>query len=167
MRNDLASAAEAKIGALFLNGQEALPIHVTLAELGHPQPPMPMQTGNYTAEGFANNTIKQKRSKAINMRLLLPTGSKTTSVKSNSSSIGGQVPKTLETTIPSITLPVLTAPCGQHISLVASTFQHNVLRGCVNSPIARTRAHAGIHAHPPITYQDIESCQPLTQYTQT
>jgi hypothetical protein len=36
MRNVLASPAEAEIGALFLNGQEALPIRVTLAELGHP-----------------------------------------------------------------------------------------------------------------------------------
>jgi hypothetical protein len=68
MRNVLASAAEAEIGALFLNGQEALPIRVTLAELGHPQPPTPMQTDNSTAAGFANDTIKQKRSKAIDMR---------------------------------------------------------------------------------------------------
>jgi hypothetical protein len=35
MRNVLASAAEAKIGALFLNGQEAQPIRFTLDELGH------------------------------------------------------------------------------------------------------------------------------------
>jgi hypothetical protein len=68
MCNVLASAAEAKIGALFLNGQEALPIRVTLAELGHPQPPTPMQTDNSTAAGLANDTIKQKRSKAIDMR---------------------------------------------------------------------------------------------------
>jgi hypothetical protein len=68
MRNILASAAKAKIGALFLKGQEALPIRVTLAELGHPQPPTPMQTDNSTAAGFAKDTIKQKRSKAIDMR---------------------------------------------------------------------------------------------------
>jgi hypothetical protein len=68
MRNVLASAAEAEIGALFLNGQEALPIRVTLAELGHPQPPTPMQTDNSTAAGLAKDTIKQKRSKAIDMR---------------------------------------------------------------------------------------------------
>jgi hypothetical protein len=68
MRNVLASAAEAKIGALFLNGQEALPIRVTLTELGYTQPATPMQTDNSTAAGFANDTIKQKRSKAIDMR---------------------------------------------------------------------------------------------------
>jgi hypothetical protein len=33
------SAAEAKLGALFLNAQEAKVFRLVLAELGHPQPP--------------------------------------------------------------------------------------------------------------------------------
>ncbi len=61
-------AAEAKIGASYVNGQEAIPIRNTLEELGHPQPPTPMQVDNTTAVGFANGTIKQKGSKAIDMR---------------------------------------------------------------------------------------------------
>jgi hypothetical protein len=68
LRNVMASAAEAEVGALFYNGQEAVPIRTTLEELGHPQPPTPMQTDNSTAAGFANDTIKQKRSKAMDMR---------------------------------------------------------------------------------------------------
>jgi hypothetical protein len=68
MGNVLASAAEAKIGVLFLKGQEALPTRVTLTELGHMQPATPIKTDNSTAAGFANDTIKQKRSKAIDMR---------------------------------------------------------------------------------------------------
>jgi hypothetical protein len=68
MRNVMGSAVEAEIGATYLNGQEAIPIRTTLAEMGHPQPPTPMQVDNSTAEGFANDTIKQKRSKAIDMR---------------------------------------------------------------------------------------------------
>ena len=68
LRNVMSSAAEAEVGALFYNGQEAVPIRVTLEELGHPQPPTPMQTDNSTASGFANDTIKQKRSKAMDMR---------------------------------------------------------------------------------------------------
>jgi hypothetical protein len=68
LRNVMASAAEAEVGTLFLNDQDALPLRVTLEELGHPQPPTPMQTDNSTAAGFANDTIKQKRSKAIDMR---------------------------------------------------------------------------------------------------
>jgi hypothetical protein len=112
MRNVLASAAEAKIGALFLNGQEALPIRVTLNELGHTQPATPMQTDNSTAAGFANDTIKQKRSKAIDMRF---TGSKTVSANTISSSIGGPVQKILVTTIPNTIRQVITVACDPHI----------------------------------------------------
>ena len=61
------SAAEADIGATFLNAKEALLIRTTLEELGDPQPPTPMQVDNTTSVGFANNTTKQKRSKAIDM----------------------------------------------------------------------------------------------------
>ena len=38
-----ASAAEAELGALFLNAQEAKVFRLVLAELGHPQPPTPIQ----------------------------------------------------------------------------------------------------------------------------
>ena len=68
LRHVMASAAEAEVGALFVNGQDAIPLRNTLIELGHPQPPTPIQTDNSTAAGFANDTIKQKRSKAMDMR---------------------------------------------------------------------------------------------------
>ena len=64
----MSSAAEAEIGATFHNGQESVPIRTTLQKLGHPQPPTPIRVDNSTAEGFANGTINQKRSKAIDMR---------------------------------------------------------------------------------------------------
>ena len=64
----MGSASEAEIGAAYINGQEAVPIRTLLLELGHPHPATPIQVDNYTAEGFANDTIKQKRSKAIDMR---------------------------------------------------------------------------------------------------
>ena len=67
-KNVMSSAAEADIGATFLNAKDALPIRTTLQELGHRQPPTPMKVDNTTAVGFANNTIKQKRSKAIDTR---------------------------------------------------------------------------------------------------
>jgi hypothetical protein len=116
MRNVLACAPEAEIGALFLNGQEALPIRVTRDKLGHTQPVTPMQTDNSTAAGFANNTIKQKRSKAINMRF---TGSKTVSANTSSSSIGGPVQKILVTTMPNTIRQVITAACDPHIYSLA------------------------------------------------
>ena len=64
----VASAAEAEIAALFVNAQDLVPLRVTLEELGHPQPPTAIRTDNSTANGIVNGTIKQKKSKAIDMR---------------------------------------------------------------------------------------------------
>ena len=64
----MASAAEAENGALFLNGQAAVPIRTTLIEMHHPQPPTPIQVEISTAVGISNKSIKQKRSKAMDMR---------------------------------------------------------------------------------------------------
>ena len=64
----VASAAEAQVAATFMNAQDACSIHQTLIELGHPQPPTVIRTDNKCAEGILNNTIKQRRSKAIDMR---------------------------------------------------------------------------------------------------
>ena len=37
------SAMETEVAATFYNAKEALPFRVTLAEMGHPQPPTPME----------------------------------------------------------------------------------------------------------------------------
>ena len=68
MREVLSSAAEAELGALFHNGKEACPLRIALEEMGHPQPATPIATDNNTASGIATDTVKQKRSKAIDMR---------------------------------------------------------------------------------------------------
>jgi hypothetical protein len=64
----VASAAESEVGAWFHNSQSGAPLRVTLTELGHTQPPTPLRTYNYTSFGILNETIKQKRSKAMDMR---------------------------------------------------------------------------------------------------
>jgi len=64
----MSSAAEAEIGALFHNGKEACHLRTILEEMGHPQPPTVLITDNLTAAGIANDTVKQRRSKAIDMR---------------------------------------------------------------------------------------------------
>jgi hypothetical protein len=64
----VASAAESEIGACFHNDQSGAPLRVTLPELGHTQPPAPLRTDNSTAYGIVNETIKQKRSNAMDMR---------------------------------------------------------------------------------------------------
>jgi hypothetical protein len=61
------SAAEAKLGALFLNAQEAKNFRLVLAELGHLQPPTPILLENTTTVGIVNNTIKQQRTWAMEM----------------------------------------------------------------------------------------------------
>ena len=68
LRNIMASTAEAELGALFLNCQEAVPIQINLEEMGHPQPPTPVQVDNSTALGIATGTIKQHKSKSMDMR---------------------------------------------------------------------------------------------------
>ena len=64
----MGSAAEAEIGAAYINGRENIPIRTTLQELNHTQTSTKMQVENTTAIGFATDTIKQKCTKAIDMR---------------------------------------------------------------------------------------------------
>jgi hypothetical protein len=64
----MSSAAEAELGALFLNAREAVYLRQILTEMGHPQPRTPIQTDNSTAEGVINNKIQPKRTKAMDMR---------------------------------------------------------------------------------------------------
>ena len=68
LRFVVSSAAEAELGALFLNCQEGLIFRLTLEDLGHPQPKTPVHCDNATAIGIANNTIKRQRSRAMEMR---------------------------------------------------------------------------------------------------
>jgi hypothetical protein len=68
IKNVVASAAESEVGACFHNAQSGAPLRVTLTEMGHTQPPTPLRTDNSTAFGILNETIKQKRSKAMEMR---------------------------------------------------------------------------------------------------
>lgn len=64
----VSSAAEAEYAALYTVAQEATPLRVTLQELGYPQPPTHIICDNQCAVGIALDTIKQQRSKAVDMR---------------------------------------------------------------------------------------------------
>jgi hypothetical protein len=68
LRFVVAPAAKAELGALFINCQEGLIFKSTLEDLGHPQPKIPVHCNNATAVGIANNTIKQHRLQAMEMR---------------------------------------------------------------------------------------------------
>eukprot|EP00804_Cyclotella_cryptica_P008022 CCRYP_004538-RB/>CCRYP_004538-RB protein AED:0.45 eAED:0.39 QI:0/-1/0/1/-1/0/1/0/221 len=64
----VASAAEAELGALFLNCKEGKILRLVLQELGHTQPPTPTHCDNETATGIANNTVKKQQSRSMEMR---------------------------------------------------------------------------------------------------
>jgi hypothetical protein len=46
LKHVMSSAAEAEIGAVFINAKEGAVIRTTLEELGHPQTPPPPTIGN-------------------------------------------------------------------------------------------------------------------------
>jgi hypothetical protein len=68
IKNVVASAAESEVGAYFHNAQSGAPLRVTLTELGQTQPPTPLRTDSSTTYGIVTETIKQKRSKAMDMQ---------------------------------------------------------------------------------------------------
>jgi hypothetical protein len=68
IKNVVASAAKSEVGACFHNAQSGAPLRVTLTKMGHTQPPTPLRTDNSTAFGILKETIKQKRSKSMDMR---------------------------------------------------------------------------------------------------
>ena len=67
IKSVMTSAAEAEIGAMFINVQEAVPTRKTLEEMGHPQPRTPMQTDSAAAHSVVANNIQPKRTKAMDM----------------------------------------------------------------------------------------------------
>ena len=61
------SAAEAELGALFINAREAKILRLALQETGHTQPRTHIHVDNTTVTGIVNNTIKRQRSCAMEM----------------------------------------------------------------------------------------------------
>jgi hypothetical protein len=68
IKSVMSSAAEAQLGALFINAKPAVSMHTTLEELGHPQTQTPMQTDNSTAHTLLTNKIIPKALKAMDMQ---------------------------------------------------------------------------------------------------
>jgi hypothetical protein len=54
----MSSAAEAKLGALYINAQVAIPMHLLFKEMGHKQLPTLVQSNNSTAHGMVTNNIQ-------------------------------------------------------------------------------------------------------------
>ena len=69
MKNVPASALEAELGALSVNCQRGAAPRIALEEMGHHQPLTPVVTDNATSDGFVNDNIIQRKSRAIDMIL--------------------------------------------------------------------------------------------------
>ena len=68
LKNVLSSAAEAEMSAMFENVMQETIIQTILTDLQHKQPPTPVRTDNSTALRIVNDTIKQVRSRTMDMR---------------------------------------------------------------------------------------------------
>jgi hypothetical protein len=68
IRAVMSSAAEAELGALFINAKTAVSMRHTLKGMGHPQPRTPIQMNNKTANDLLTNKITPKALKAMDMR---------------------------------------------------------------------------------------------------
>eukprot|EP00804_Cyclotella_cryptica_P003893 CCRYP_015764-RA/>CCRYP_015764-RA protein AED:0.48 eAED:0.48 QI:0/-1/0/1/-1/1/1/0/160 len=65
----MASVAKAELAALYITARELIPLRNALEEMGWPQPKTPIQTDNFTATEFVNDTIIQSHIKMIRMLL--------------------------------------------------------------------------------------------------
>jgi hypothetical protein len=63
----MSSAAKAKLGALYINARKGVEVRNILEEMGHKQPPTPVQTDNLTAESIVNLCVQPKQTKAMDM----------------------------------------------------------------------------------------------------
>ena len=63
IRTVMTSAAKAEIGAIFLNGQQAVTIRTNLIEMFHPQPPTTIKTGIATYNSILTGNMFRKCSK--------------------------------------------------------------------------------------------------------
>jgi hypothetical protein len=68
IKNVMSSATEAELAGLYIMVCKAIYIRIILKELGHVQPPTPLQTDNAMADGAINSKVQPKQSKAMNMR---------------------------------------------------------------------------------------------------
>ena len=60
-------ATEAKLAALYIMAREAVYMRIILEEMGHKQPPTPLQTDNSMADAVCNGKVQPKQKKAMDM----------------------------------------------------------------------------------------------------
>jgi hypothetical protein len=78
-------AAKAKLSKLYINAREAVPYQTLHKEMGHKQPPTPIQTDNSTAFGVVTNNILPRCTKKMD---IISAGFAITIARSNFNIIG-------------------------------------------------------------------------------
>ena len=108
IRTIMASTTKAETGAIFLNGQQAVPIHTTLIEMGHAQPPTAINSDNTTSHGILTGNMHRKVSKSFDMRF---NWMRCRIKQKNIASTGRRKLKILPITSPNTSLPKITDAC--------------------------------------------------------
>jgi hypothetical protein len=60
IKNVMSSATEAELAGLYIMVRKAISIRIILEELGHAQPPTPLQTDYAMADGVINSKVQPK-----------------------------------------------------------------------------------------------------------
>ena len=68
IKHVMSSATESELTGLYIMAREAVYIRIILEEMGHKQPPTPLQTNNSMAEAVTNGKVQPKRTQAMDMR---------------------------------------------------------------------------------------------------
>jgi hypothetical protein len=68
IKHVMSSATEAELAGLYIMAREAVYIRIILEEMGHKQPPTPLQTNNSMAEAVINGKVQSKQTKAMDMQ---------------------------------------------------------------------------------------------------
>ena len=73
IKHVMSLATEAELAALYIMAREAVYIRIILEEMGHKQPPTPIQTDNAMADAVINGKVQPKRTKGHGHALSLAT----------------------------------------------------------------------------------------------
>jgi hypothetical protein len=68
IKHVMSSGTEAELEGLYIMAREAVYIRIILEEMGHKQPPTPLQTNNSIAEAVINGKVQSKQTKAMDMQ---------------------------------------------------------------------------------------------------
>ena len=68
------SATKAELTAWYIMSRESVYIQIILEEMGHKQPPTPLETNNKMTDAMINGKVQEKTNKSNDMRFHLQRG---------------------------------------------------------------------------------------------